>query len=306
MRGFIERVKEAFAGYGRHKVPRLAAALAYFTLFSLAPLLVILVAIVGLVLGNEEARGQLVSQVTTAVGPQAADLVEGMIDNAQQTGTGLVATVIGVVTLLIGATGVFVQLQTSLNEIWEVQPERKGWKRTLMLRLQGLLILLGLGLAALLAVVANAALNVVSSGFAGLLPGSEWLWQVASWVVTLGVFTLVFAALYNFVPDAELGWGDVWGGALFTAVLYKIGEAGLSLYLSTAGVGSAYGAAGSLVVLLLFVFYATQILLFGAEFTRADVVLKRRAAGQEEAVPIKRRAGWPKPVVRPKGTLEQL
>src|SRR5690606_11302889 len=192
------------------------------------------------------------------------------------------------------------------SEIWEVEPERQGWKRTLAMRLEGLLILLGLGLAALVAVVANGAVGVVTRSFSGVLPGADWLWWSANQAVTLAVFTLVFAALFRFVPDVRLGWRDVWGGALFTAVLFKVGELGLGWYLGTAGVGSPYGAAGSLVVVLLFVYYAAQILLFGAEFTRADVGLRREARGDDEPVPLKRRAWWPRPQVRSRGGLERL
>lgn len=306
MSGLIARVRAALQGFGRHKVPRLAAALAFYTLISLAPLLVVLVAVVGVVLGNEQAREQVVSQLTAAVGPQASDLIEGLIDSTRRRGTSLFATLASVATLLVGATGVFVHLQNALNEIWEVEPERKGWKRTLAMRLEGLLILLGLGLAALVAVVANGAVGVVTRSFSGVLPGADWLWWSANQAVTLAVFTLVFAALFRFVPDVRLGWRDVWGGALFTAVLFKVGELGLGWYLGTAGVGSPYGAAGSLVVVLLFVYYAAQILLFGAEFTRADLVLRREARGDDEPVPLKRRAWWPRPQVRSRGGLERL
>jgi len=306
VRGLVARVKEAFAGFGRHKVPRLAAALAFYTLISLAPLLVVLVAIVGFVLGNEQAREQVVTQLTATLGPQATDLVEGLIDRTRQGGSGLFAAIASVVTLLAGATGVFVQLQSALNEIWEVEPERQGWRRTLRMRLEGLLILLGLGLAALVAVALNAAVNVIARGFSDLLPGAGWLWWAANQVAALGIFTLVFAALFRLVPDVRLGWRDVWGGALFTAVLYKVGEVALAFYLGTAGVGSPYGAAGSLVVLLLFVFYAAQILLFGAEFTRADVALRRRAAGESGGVGLKHGPRWTEPVVRARGSLKQL
>lgn len=285
-------IREAFKGFGRHKVPRLAAALAYYTLFSLAPLLVIIIAIVGLVFGSEEARAQLVSQLEATVGGEAADQVSTMIESTQRTGNGLFATLVGVGTLLIGATGVFVQLQTALNEIWEVEPgERKGVMRTLMLRLEGLGIMLALAVAATLGLVLQAAVTVVTNYFDGLLPGSEWLWFLANLALTLGIYTLVFAALFKYVPDVRMRWSEVWRGALLTAVLFKIGEFALSYYLSTAGVSSTYGAAGALVVLVLFIYYAAQILLFGAEFTRADVSRHRVLAGEDERFERKPRAG---------------
>ncbi len=293
-------VKEAVKGFGRHKVPRLAAALAYYTLFSLAPLLVIIIAIVGLVFGSEEARAQLVSQLQATVGPEAAEQVSTMIESTQRTGNGMFATLVGVGTLLIGATGVFVQLQTALNEIWEVEPgERKGIMRTLMLRLEGLGILLALAVAALLGLLLQAAVTIVTNYFDGLLPGSEWLWFLANLALTLGIYTVVFAALFKYVPDVRMRWSEVWPGALLTAVLFKIGEYALGYYLSTAGVSSPYGAAGALIVLVLFIYYAAQILLFGAEFTRADASRRRLLAGEDERFERKPRAGKPLRPERP-------
>lgn len=295
-------VKEAVKGFGRHKVPRLAAALAYYTLFSLAPLLVIIIAIVGLVFGSEEARAQLVSQLQATVGADAAEQVSTMIERTQRTGSGMFATVVGVGTLLIGATGVFVQLQAALNEIWEVEPgERKGIMRTLMLRIEGLGILLALAVAALLGLLLQAAVTIVTSFFDGLLPGSEWLWFLANLVLTFGIYTVVFAALFKYVPDVRMRWSEVWRGALLTAVLFKIGEYALGYYLSSAGVSSPYGAAGALIVLVLFIYYAAQILLFGAEFTRADATRVRRAEGKDERFERKPRAGRPIAASQPSG-----
>jgi len=288
----LATVREAFKGFARHKVPRLAAALAFYTLFSLAPLLVIVVAVVGLVFGSEEARAQLVAQLDATVGAGAADQIEAMIQQAQLGRGGVLATIVGVGTLLIGATGVFVQLQTALNEIWEVPPgEKQGIARTLLLRLEGLGILLGLAVAATLGLVLQAAVTVIVNHFSGILPGGDGLWFAGNALVTLGLYTLVFAALFRYVPDADVAWGEVWRGAFFTAVLFKAGELGLGFYLSTAGISSAYGAAGALVVLVLFIYYSAQILLFGAEFTRADASSRRLAAGKDERFGRKRRAG---------------
>ena len=209
---------------------------------------------------------------------------------------------LGFGTLLIGATGVFVQLQAALNEIWEVEPgERKGIMRTLMLRLEGLGILLALAVAALLGLLLQAAVTIVTSYFDGLLPGSEWLWFLANLVLTFGIYTVVFAALFKYVPDVRMRWSEVWRGALLTAVLFKIGEYALGYYLSSAGVSSPYGAAGALIVLVLFIYYAAQILLFGAEFTRADATRVRRAEGKDERFERKPRAGRPIAAGQPSG-----
>lgn len=276
-------IKEAVRGFGQHKVPRLAAALAYYTLFSLAPLLVIIIAVVGLIFGTEEARSQLVSQIQGVVGADTANLIRDMIERTQQTGSGLMATIIGVATLLIGATGVFVQLQRALNEIWEVPlGGKRGVMRTVLMRLEGLLMVLALGLAAMLAVALQGALGAASSIFGGLLPGADWLWFVANLLLNLGIFTLVFAALFKLVPDAQMGWGEVWRGAFFTGLLAVLGQLALGYYLASASVSSAYGAAGTLVILVLFVYYSAQILLFGAEFTRVDTQTARRQRGTSE------------------------
>jgi len=283
MKRLWANVKVAVKSFSHHKVPRLAAALAYYTLFSLAPLLVIILAVVGSVFGTEAARSRLVAQIQGVVGPDTAGLISDMIVQTQQTGSGLFATIVGVATLLIGATGVFVQLQRALNEIWEVpQGPRRGIVRTILMRLEGLLMVLGIGLASILAVALQAALGVIRSNFEDLLPGADWLWVVANPLLGLVIFSLVFAALFKLVPDAEMTWREVLPGALFTAVLFVIGLLGLSLYLGAASVGSAYGAAGTLVVLVMFVYYSMQIMLFGAEFTRADVQDRRRRRGHSE------------------------
>lgn len=276
-------IKAALKSFSQHKVPRLAAALAYYTLFSLAPLLVIIIAVVGLIYGTAEARSQLVAQLQGVVGPDTADLVSNMIERTQATGSGLGATIIGVGTLLLGATGVFVQLQRALNEIWEVpKGQKRGFMRTVLMRLEGLLMVLGMGLAAMLAIALQGVVSTIRSSFDDVLPGADWLWVVANPLLSLLIFTLVFAALFKLVPDAEMGWGEVWPGAFFTASLFVIGQIGLSIYLGSAGVGSAYGAAGTLIVLVLFVYYSAQILLFGAEYTRADTQDKRRRRGLSE------------------------
>ena len=276
-------IKAALKSFSQHKVPRLAAALAYYTLFSLAPLLVIIIAVVGLIYGTAEARSQLVAQLQGVVGPDTADLVSNMIERTQATGSGLGATIIGVGTLLLGATGVFVQLQRALNEIWEVpKGQKRGFMRTVLMRLEGLLMVLGMGLAAMLAIALQGVVSTIRSSFDDVLPGADWLWVVANPLLSLLIFTLVFAALFKLVPDAEMGWGEVWRGAFFTASLFVIGQIGLSIYLGSAGVGSAYGAAGTLIVLVLFVYYSAQILLFGAEYTRADTQDKRRRRGLSE------------------------
>lgn len=282
MRELLNTFKDAFRGYSQDGVPRMAAAISYYTIFSIAPLLIIIIAIVGFVYGDEQARQQLLGQVSQALGPQAAQQIGTMIEQTNQGGSGVVATVIGIVTVLVGATGVFTQLQKSLNDIWKSGPDKsKGALHTLWLRFRGLLMVLVLGLVLILAFALQSALNVIITNFQDLLPGGNWIWYIANLVLTIAIYTGIFMLLFKLIPDAETSWSEVWRGALLTAILLKIGEIALGIYLGTSGVSSAYGAAGSLVVLLLYVFYSAQIVLFGAEFTHADA--KRLRAQDESA-----------------------
>jgi membrane protein len=269
LREFWHDIRRAAGRFGEVKAPRLAAALAYYTVFSLAPLLVIVIAVAGLIYGSDEARSQLVAQLEQHIGPRASDLIETMIQRTSDTGSGVIATVIGIATLLVGATTIFAQLQGALNEIWGVAGDRsRGLASLLITRLRGLGMVLVLGLLLLVSFLLQAALNVVMSNFSDVLPGSEWLWYLLNQLLTLALVATVFAGLFKVLPDVDLHWGDVWTGALLTAVLFKIGEVLIGLYLGMSGVRSAYGAAGSLVVLLLWIYFSSQILLFGATFTR--------------------------------------
>jgi membrane protein len=270
LREFWHDLRSAASRFREARAPRLAAALAYYTVFSLAPLLVIVIAVVGLVYGSDEARSQLVGQLGQYVGPRATGLIETMIQRTAETGSSVIATVIGVATLLVGATTIFAQLQGALNEIWNVAGDRsRGLVNLLVARLRGLGLVFVLGLLLLISFLLQAGLNVVMSDFAGLLPGGDWLWYLLNQLLTLALVATVFAGLFKVLPDVDLDWGDVWTGAILAAVLFKIGEVLIGLYLGLSGVRSTYGAAGSLVVLLLWIYFSSQILLFGATFTRA-------------------------------------
>lgn len=270
MKGLWNDIRVALQLFGRHRAPRLAAALAYYTIFSVAPLAIILITIVGLVYGSGEARSQLVGQVEQTVGEGAAEQIDTMIEQTNQGGSGVIATIFGVGALLLGASAVFTQLQAALNEIWGVAPERRSLAQTAMLRLRGLLMAIALGIVLLLSFALQAAVNIIVTNFEGLLPGADWLWFVLNQLLTIAILTVTFAALFRAVPETDIGWPDVWPGALLTAVLFKIGEVAIGIYLGVSAVSSTYGAAGSLVVLVLFIYFAAQILLFGAAFTRAQ------------------------------------
>ena len=288
MREYWQILKQTVREFGEDQAPRLAAALAYYTIFSIAPLLVIVLAIVGFVYGSEDARTQLMSQLETRIGQDAANLIGTMVERTSQQGGGVLATIIGIVTLLVGATTVFAQLQGALNKIWDVAADRSGGiKKLLLVRLEGLGMVLALGFVLLVSFGLQAALNVILSNFSGVLPGSDAIWFIANQVLMLAVFTLIFGAIFMVLPDVDLHWRNVLRGAILTALLFKLGEILIGFYLGFSGVKSTYGAAGSLVILLLWIYYSSQILLFGAEFTQVDT----RHRQKEEPAPSEVAAG---------------
>jgi len=263
-------IKESYNAWSEDKAPRLGAALAYYTIFSLAPLLIIVIGIAGLVFGEQAARGQLFAQIKDTVGPAAASAIEDLLKNTQKTGGSWLATVIGFVVLLVGATGLFVQLQDALNTIWKVAP-KPGRPILSMLRdrLLSFILVLGATLLLLALLVVSAALTALNEFMpAKALPGSTYLWQVINGLVSFGFGTLLFAMVYKILPDARIAWGAVWIGAAVTAFLFTAGKYLIGLYLGSSSITSPFGAAGSLVVVLLWIYYSTQIFLFGAEFTR--------------------------------------
>jgi membrane protein len=247
--------------------PRLGAALAFYTMLSVAPLLVVVAAIAGLVYGQEAARGELVQQLEGLVGRQGAEALQSMLANAYHPGAGVIASVVGVIVLLLGATGVFVELQGSLNRIWGAQSRAPGgaWG-FFRARLLSFLMILAVGLLLLASLLLSAALTAVGHHFGGA--GWPLLWRAINLVVSLGVITVLFALLFKLLPDAGVAWKDVWVGAALTGVLFTIGKYLIGLYLGSSALGSTYGAAGSLAVFLVWVYYSAQILFFGAEFTQ--------------------------------------
>jgi membrane protein len=257
-----------YAKWNEDHAPGLGAALAYYTVFSLAPLLMIVIAIAGLVFGQEAAQGQIMGQIQGLVGEESARAIQSMIEEARRPAASILATVIATVMLLFGATGVFAQLQESLNIIWQVKetPGEGLWKM-LKNRFLSLMAVLGTGFLLLISLVISAGLSAVGATLERLLPGPEIVLQIINVLVSFAVVTLLFAMIYKLLPDTSVRWGDVWIGASITSLLFTIGKFFIGLYLGKSDVGVAYGAAGSLVVILIWVYYASQIFLFGAEFT---------------------------------------
>lgn len=262
--------KDTVTEWSEDKVSLWAAALAYYTIFSIAPLLLIAISIAGAVFGEEAARGEVVAQIQGLVGKQGAEAIQSMIQNTQKPGSGgTIATIAGIVTLLFGASGVFGQLQDALNTIWEVKPKPgQGIRSFLQSRFLSFAMVLVIGFLLLVSLVLSAGLAAIGNFFSNLMPNFLILGQLVNFLISFGVVTVLFAAIYKFLPDVHAPWKDLWVGAIVTALLFNVGKFLIGLYLGNSSVGSTYGAAGSLVVLLVWIFYSAQIILFGAEFTQ--------------------------------------
>lgn len=269
LKAFGNLLRETFQEWTDDKAPRLAAALSYYTVFSLAPLLIIAIGVAGFVLGRGDVQEQILSEVETFLGAEGRELVRGLIQDASRPGASLVATIIGIVTLAFGASGVYGQLQEALNTIWEVEPAPGAsiWD-TVRKRFLSFTMVIGSGFLLLVSLLVSAAISAVSTYFSELLPGTDFAWQILNLAASFAVVTLLFALMFKVLPDVEIEWGDVWIGAAVTAVLFTVGKFLIGLYLGTSAPGSTYGGAGSLVVILLWVYYSAQILFFGAEFTQ--------------------------------------
>jgi membrane protein len=284
-------VRETFAEWLNDRAPRLGAALAYYTVFSLAPLLIIVIAVAGLVFGEAAAQGQIVEQIEGVVGPDGARALQTMLANARQPASGLLATLLGMAMLLVAASGLVVELQDALNTIWAAPPRPGlGVLATLKDRAISLVLVIGIGFLMMVSLTLSAALAAIVKYFAHLLPGTIYVayaLQAFNFVLSVGVVTILFASIYKFLPDVAVAWRDVWVGAAATALLFTIGEFLVAVYIGQGTVGSPYGAAGSLVVLLVWVYYSAQILFFGAEFTK--VYAKSYGSGlrpESDAVPV--------------------
>jgi membrane protein len=265
--------KTAVAGWWNDNVPRMGAALAYYTLFSLAPILIVAIAIAGLVFGPEAVRGEIVGQVQGLVGREGALAVQAMLEGAARPSSSVPATVIGIITFFIGATGAFLELQADLDMIWRVKPKSRGnfLKDLVMQRLISFGLVLGFAFLLLTSLVVSAALAALHTYMGNVFPGVAVLWEALNVIVSLLVITLLFAMIYKVLPDVKLDWSDVWVGAIVTAGLFTLGKSLIGLYIGTSALGSTYGAAGSVIVILVWVYYTSQIILLGAEFTRAYV-----------------------------------
>ncbi len=261
-------LSQTFSAWNEHEAPRLGAALAFYTILSLAPLAILVVGIVALIFGHSAAQNQLLAQVDSMVGHQGSEAVKGMIERAQKPASGMFASIIGVITLLLGASGVFGELRSALNEMWGVKPASEAglWK-TIKQRFFSFGMVLAVGFLLLISLVISAALAALGKFLGGFLAMPVFVLNAINFGVSLAAIAVLFALIFRYVPDTKIAWKGVWIGASVTALLFTLGEFLIGFYLGKAAVGSAYGAAGSLVVVVVWVYYSAMIFLFGAEFT---------------------------------------
>jgi len=263
-------VKQTFSEWSADKGPRLGASLSYYTVFSIAPVLVVVIAVAGIFLGQDAAQGRISEQLSGLLGADAARVVEAAIAKSSQHRSGGIASLIGIGTLLLGATGVMLELQDALNTVWKVLPKPGGGvKRFVRARVLALTLVLSLGFLLLVSLVVSAGLEAFVHWSSGFLPKLIALGYLFSYVVSIGAVALFFALMFKWLPDAKVAWKDVWVGATVTSVLFHLGKYGIALYIGRASVASTFGAAGSLAALLVWIYYSSQIVLIGAELTRA-------------------------------------
>lgn len=259
--------KEVFNRFVDINAPRLGAALAYYTVFSIAPLLVVVVAIAGFAFGKEAVEGQIVYQIQSLVGSEGAKAIQTLLASVQQPAAGITAAGISLLVLFFGASGVFIELRDSLNLLWGVKTPGTGLRGMIASRFFSFALVLAVGFLLIVSLILSAVLAALGKFVGGYLPLSEPVLHALTTVITFAVFTAVFALLYKVVPDLPVAWGDVWIGATVTSLLFSLGKLAIGFYLGKAAVGSAYGAAGSLVVFLAWVYYSAQTFFLGAEFT---------------------------------------
>jgi membrane protein len=300
-------VRESWKDFGDDDCPRMAAALAYYTVFALPPLLILILMIVGSFVSRDSVQSALSGQVGAMIGSDGARTVETMITQSKQPGSGgALGAILGIGALVLGATGAFLNLQAALDRAWEVKPDPKagGIRNFILKRVLSLGMVLGVAFLLLVSLALSAALTAIGGAIGALIPGSSpVVVGILQTVISLGVITLLFAAIFKVLPDAVIGWRDVWVGALVTGVLFEVGKWAIGLYLGHSNPGKAYGAAGSLAVILVWIYYSAMIVLFGAEFTQTWAT--RRGAGIEPEPGAVRIDADPGPGGQPKSFAER-
>lgn len=263
-------LKDTFNGFMGDKGLKLSASLSYYTIFSLAPLLLLVISLAGVIYGQEASEGRIFEEINGLIGNEAASQVQQIIRNLQLSGKSTLSAIIGAVTLIIGATTVFGEIQDSINMIWRVKAKpKKGWMKLIKDRLLSGSIIVGLSFLLIVSLIINGALMALNDILKAYFPDlTIILLNGANIVISFTVITVLFGVIFKVLPDAKIAWKDVRAGAFFTALLFMLGRYLISLYIETTAAGSPYGAAGSIIVILLWVYYTAAILYFGAEFTR--------------------------------------
>lgn len=268
-RQFIYLAKCAFKAWRDDYASSMGAAIAFYTVFSIAPLLIIVIAVAGFIWGEDAVHGEVVRQLDSLVGQEGAQSVETLIRNTDRPAQGIAATTVSIILLAVGATRVFAELQSALDRIWQVPSLERtaGWWRMVRARLLSLGLVLGLGFLLLVSLIVSAGLAALNQWSMGLFPGWELVMQSLNALASFAISVVLFAAIFKYMPQATIAWRDVWIGAIVTAVLFEIGKVGLALYMGKSATVSSLSAAGSLVIVLIWVYYAAQVFLLGAEFT---------------------------------------
>ncbi len=274
-KGFWQVLKQAGIEFSNDNAIKLSASLSYYTVFSIAPMLVVIISVCAIFFGKEAIQGEVYGQINGLIGKEAAIQVQDLIMNVQLSNKSFIASAIGVVTLLIGATGIFIEMQDSINFIWAIKAKpKKGWLKYITNRLISFALIGSLGFLLLVSLAINAVLDALFNRIERIFPDiTAYLMYGANIVVVLIVISTLFAIIFKVLPDGKLGWKEAFVGAGFTSVLFLIGKSLIGLYLSTSDVASAYGSASSLIILLLWVYYSSVILYFGAEFTKVYAAL---------------------------------
>jgi membrane protein len=269
VRLYVDLVKQAGTGWITDRAPTMGAALAFYSAFALAPLLIIVIALAGTLWGANAAHGAIVGQLAGMVGAPAAEAIQGLLAAAQHTTTGAFAVTVGLVTMLVGATTLVVELQDDLDYIWKAPARRgSGLVSLLRARVRALLMILAIGFLLLISIIASGALVAFKTYFGSDFPDTALeVLRLSDAILFLGMGTALFAMLYKWLPNVRIAWKDIWIGAFITALLFSIGRVAIGLYLGRSAVASAYGAAGTFAVLLLWLYYSAQVFLLGAEFT---------------------------------------
>ena len=303
VKGIWKVLKQAFSGFGDDKVVKLSAALAYYTVFSIGPMIILIIYFAGVIYGQEAVQGSLFKEINGLVGTDAALQIQGMIKNAALSNKGGVAATIGIITLIIGATGVFAEIQESINMIWNLKPKpKKGWLKMIINRMLSFSVIVSLGFILLVSLILNGLIEALMDRLQARFPNvTVVVLYIVNILITFTVITTLFGVIFKVLPDAIIKWKDVMVGSMVTAVLFMIGKFAITFYIGKSNVGGTYGAAGSLVVLLLWVYYSSVILYFGAEFTKAY------AANFGSAIHPSQYAVWVKnvEVEESKGSLKQ-